>query len=71
VPIDSDDLPMRARAWLANRPFDAVLFIAPDPQGGPDPKAVLVTDRFFTRLGWKWAPEQFVRVLAGNGYVPG
>jgi serine/threonine protein kinase len=70
VPIDSDDLPMRARAWLANRPFDAVLFIAPDPQGGPDPKAVLVTDRFFTRLGWKWAPEQFVRVLAGNGYVP-
>ena len=70
VPLDSDDLPSRARVWLQNRPFDAVLFIANDPQGGADPKAVLVTDRFFTRLGWQWAPEQFVRVLAGNGYVP-
>jgi serine/threonine protein kinase len=70
VPIDSDELPRRARVWLQNSPFDGVLFIAPDPQGGPDPRSVLVTDRFFTRLGWAWAPEQFVRVLAGNGYVP-
>lgn len=70
VPIDSDDLPMRARYWLDGQPFDAVLFIAPDPDGGSDPKAVLVTSRFFTRLDWRWAPEQFVRVLAGNGYIP-
>ena len=70
VPIDSDELPRRAREWLEGVPFDGVLFLAPDPQGGNEPKALLVTDRFFTRLGWQWAPEQFVRVLAGNGYVP-
>ncbi len=73
VPIDSDELPVRARAWLGGGeggPFDGVLFIAPDPDGGAEPRAVLVTDRFFTRLGWKHAPEQFVRVLAGNGYAP-
>lgn len=70
VPIDSDELPVRARAWLKNRPFDGVLFIAPDPDGGAEARSVLVTDRFFTRLGWKNAPEQFVRALAGNGYAP-
>lgn len=70
VPIDSDALPTRARAWLQTQRLDGVLFLAPDPRGGPNPKSVLVTDRFFTRLGWELAPEQFVRVLAGNGYVP-
>lgn len=70
VPFDSDELAARSRAWLEGRSFDGVLFVAPDPAGDEEPQSLLVTQRFFTRLGWEWAPEQFVRVLAGNGYVP-
>jgi serine/threonine protein kinase len=70
VPFDSDDLPVRARAWLDGRPVDGVLFIAPGATASDPPQSLLVTRKFFTRLGWDRAPAQFVRILAGNGYVP-
>jgi hypothetical protein len=70
VPFDSDDLPARARAWLEGRPVDGVLFIAPGATASDPPQSLLVTQKFFTRLPWERAPAQFVRILAGNGYVP-
>ncbi|RMH25620.1 MAG: hypothetical protein D6692_10685 [Planctomycetota bacterium] len=69
VPFDSDELAARSRAWLEGRSFDGVLFVAPDPDGDKEPQSLLVTQGFFTRLGWDLAPEHFVRVLAANGYV--
>ena len=70
VPFDSDELATRSRGWLGGRAFDGVLFVAPAPDAKGGPQALLVTEKFFTRLGWEMAPEQFVRVLAANGYVP-
>lgn len=70
VPFDSDDLPARARTWLEGRPVDGVLFIAPGATASDPPQSLLVTQKFFTRLPWERAPAQFVRILAGNGYVP-
>lgn len=70
VPFDSEELPVRARVWLEGRGVDGVLLIAPATDGAGGPQSLLVTGRFFTRLDWDRAPEQFVRILAGNGFVP-
>lgn len=71
VPADSDELPMRLRSWLKSHDTEGVLLLAADPEDDGRINALLVTQPFFTRMGWSAsAPEQFVRVLAGNGFVP-
>lgn len=70
VPIDSDELPMLAREWLATSDFDGVLLLAPEPGDQDEVASVLVTKKFFTRMDWEHAPGEYLKILAGNGFKP-
>ncbi|MFK7882622.1 MAG: serine/threonine protein kinase [Phycisphaerales bacterium] len=70
TPIDSSELPKKIRSWLNSRNYDGVIVLGTNPNYEDKVRALLVTDRFFTRLDWEDAPDQFVTILAGNGFEP-
>lgn len=73
TPIDSPTIALKIREWVNERDVDGVIWIARDPSAKDQSMAIMVTQRFlWTQHNLdEETPLRMLRVLAGNGYVPG